>query len=96
MPTIPRKKLTAASLQQQILAFVRVNGRPEINVQNVARLDDQAPPSPDETCCSEGGVLSEGKLLSWAGEIGDSSKDNRPLLISVSTCPSSRINDMHR
>ena len=37
--------------------------------QVVLRLDDQAPPRPDEASSSQGEVLGDGKLLDGAGEV---------------------------
>lgn len=50
------------------------------NVQNVLRLDDQAPACPDSAGASEGSVLGKGEGLCWACEVGNTSKDEGPLI----------------
>ena len=50
------------------------------NVQNVLGLDDQAPACPD---CASGGeisVLGKREGLCWACEVGNTSKDEGPLV----------------
>ena len=56
-------------------------GRGRGDVQNVLRLNDQAPTSPDRTGSGQGCVLSEGKRLGWAPEIGDTREDECPLCV---------------
>jgi hypothetical protein len=58
------------------------------NVQNVSRLNDQAPSSPDHTRASEGKVLGEGELLCWTVEIGDTCEDDTPLHPDICQRPS--------
>lgn len=52
----------------------------EENEQNVLGLDDQAPASPDCTGGSKGSVLGEREGLCWACEVGNTSKDEGPLV----------------
>ncbi len=49
-------------------------------IQDVSRLNDQAPSGPDEAGSCESGVLSDGELLYWAVEIGDTCEDDCPLV----------------
>lgn len=50
------------------------------SVQVVLGLDDQAPSGPDETGAGQGKVLGEGELLDGSREVGDTGKDESPLL----------------
>lgn len=60
------------------------------NVQDVSRLDNQAPSSPDSTSASKGNVLRQRELLSWTVEIGYTGENEAPLLSTiVSNCSSS-------
>lgn len=45
------------------------------NIQQVARFDDQAPPSPDCSRSCESSVLGEGELLGGTGEVRDTGDD---------------------
>jgi hypothetical protein len=48
--------------------------------EQVARLDDEAPASPDQTGGGQGGVLGEGEVLCGTGEVGGAGEDETPLL----------------
>ena len=48
-------------------------------LQNVPRLNDEAPPSPDSACGHESGILSQREGFSRAGKLGDTSEDETPL-----------------
>lgn len=50
-----------------------------MHIQNVPRLDDQAPASPNGSSGHQGAVLGERELLSWTVEIGDAGDDQCPL-----------------
>jgi hypothetical protein len=50
-----------------------------ISVQVVLRLNDEAPPGPDNTGASQSEVLSERELLGGTSEVGDTGKDKSPL-----------------
>lgn len=49
------------------------------SLQEVPRLNDEAPPSPDSACGHESGILSQREGFSRAGEIRDTSEDETPL-----------------
>ena len=49
------------------------------DVQDIPRLDNKAPPSPDSAGSDECSVGVEGELFGWASEVGDSGKDDTPL-----------------
>lgn len=55
----------------------------EGDLQNVTRLDDEAPSGPDGTGGHEGRVLGQGQLLSWTTEVGDTGDDESPLSIEA-------------
>jgi len=46
-----------------------VKGGGRRNVQNVSRLNDEAPSCPDQSSTGEGEVLGEGEFFNWAVEI---------------------------
>lgn len=83
-PTIPRKKLTAARLNEPV-STDSGQARDRIgHVQVVLGLDDQAPAGPDDTGGRQGGVLGEGELLGGTGKVGDTGEDESPLYQSQS------------
>lgn len=47
--------------------------------QVVLWLDDETPAGPDGTGGGQGAVLSEGELLGWAIEVGNTRDDEGPL-----------------
>ena len=51
--------------------------------EQVARLDDEAPASPDQTGGGQGGVLGEGEVLCGTGEVGGTGEDETPLWKNV-------------
>lgn len=56
----------------------------EADVQEVARLDDEAPAGPDHAGSGEGEVLREGELVGGTVEVGDAGEDESPLRKEVS------------
>ncbi len=48
-------------------------------IQIVLRLDNQAPPGPDETSAGQGDVLREREVLGRAGKVSNAGDDKRPL-----------------
>jgi hypothetical protein len=48
--------------------------------EEVARLDDEAPASPDQAGGRQGGVLGEREVLCGTGEVGGAGEDETPLL----------------
>lgn len=49
------------------------------NVQDVPRLDDEAPACPDRTGCHQGEVLGQGERLGGAREVGYACEHDTPL-----------------
>lgn len=47
--------------------------------QDVSRLDNQAPTSPDQAGTCESSVLCEGELFGWTIKVSDACNDERPL-----------------
>ena len=50
------------------------------NIQDISRLNDQAPPGPDHTSSSESHILGNRELFSWSVEIANACEDETPLL----------------
>lgn len=81
IPTIPRKKLTAASLHHilSISVHMIIHRSSPINSQIVLRLDNQTPPRPDQSRSSQGTVLRKRQLLRRTGKIRNTGQHDRPL-----------------
>jgi hypothetical protein len=78
MPTTPRKKFTVARLGDlldrslSVLSWRGVGKETGMeDLQNVTRLDNQTPSSPDCARGCEGKILCEGELFCWTCQIGD-------------------------
>lgn len=81
MPTVPRKKLTAASLLQHISHTLLSTVRSSYGgARIVFGLDDQAPAGPDQTRGGQRHILVHRKILDGAVEVADARDHYAPLL----------------
>lgn len=60
--------------------------------EQVARLDDEAPTSPDQTSGSKSSVLGERKVLCGTSKVGGTGEDETPLSRSIVSNRTSRLN----